>query len=147
VFDGCLLIVAGAIANRHLRGLPESITCIGGGYISLELGQMFSRFGSQVTIVERGPRLLSRYEPEISHSFVEVLRNEGIQVLTNAHQTCASDARQVTMTVEAGGRQRDLKAVRLLIATGRRPNTAVPRLLRNSYAAASSCTDRCRKDT
>ncbi len=114
-----------SLEDMELKELPESIICIGGGYISLELGQMFSRFGSQVTIVERGPRLLSRYEPEIGDSVAEVLRNEGIQVLTNARiKHVQGDATQVTVTVEIGGRQRDLKAARLLIATGRRPNTA-----------------------
>ncbi len=111
--------------DMELKKLPESIICIGGGYISLELGQMFSRFGSQVTIVERGPHLLSQYEPEISDSVAEVLRDEGIQVLTNARiKHVRGDPTQVAVTVEAGGCQRDLKATRLLIATGRRPNTA-----------------------
>jgi len=111
--------------DMELKELPESIICVGGGYISLELGQMFSRFGSQVTIMERGPHLLSQYEPDISDSVAVVLRDEGLQVLTNARiKYVQGDSTQVTVTVEVGGRQRDLKATRLLIATGRSPNTS-----------------------
>ena len=68
-------------AGRHGQCTKHIMECeqakaviIGGGYIALELGQMFSRFGARVTIVERGDRLLSGYEPEISESIAEVLR-------------------------------------------------------------------------
>lgn len=108
----------------ELKQLPESVICLGGGYISLELGQMFSRFGSAVTLLERGPRVLSQYEPEISDSVTAVLRKEGINVIPNARiRHVQGDANQVTVTIEVNGHQRDLKAVRLLVATGRRPNT------------------------
>lgn len=108
----------------ELKELPESVICIGGGYISLELGQMFSRFGAAVTIIERGERLLSRYEPEISESVTDVFREEGINIVSNARiERVQADSSRVTVTVEVGGRQGDLKAARLLVATGRQPNT------------------------
>lgn len=118
-----------SLEDMELKYLPDSIICIGGGYISLELGQMFSRFGTNVTIVERGPRLLARYEPEISDSVADVFREEGIQVLTDAQiHFVQGDAQQVTVTVELDGQQCELKAACLLVATGRRPNTPDLRL-------------------
>src|SRR5207248_10581243 len=57
----------------ELTTLPASLIVIGGGYIAVELGQMFSRFGSRVTILERGERLLSAYEPEIGLALSEIL--------------------------------------------------------------------------
>lgn len=108
----------------ELTELPQSLICIGGGYISLELGQMFARLGSKVTILERGPRILARYEPEISDSVRRVLAEEGIDVLTNARVTAVEgDLRQVTAALVVDGRQRQLRAARLLVATGRKPNT------------------------
>jgi Pyruvate/2-oxoglutarate dehydrogenase complex, dihydrolipoamide dehydrogenase (E3) component, and related enzymes len=110
--------------DMELKELPESLICIGGGYISLELGQMFSRFGSAVTVVERGSRLLSQYEPEIGESVTDVFRVEGINLVFNARiKHVQGNTSQVTVTVEVGGRERELKAARLLVATGRQPNT------------------------
>jgi mercuric reductase len=108
----------------EMTELPESLICIGGGYISLELGQLFARLGSKVTILERGPRVLARYEPEISDSVRKVFQEEGITVVTNARVTAVQgDERRVSVTVVAGDRQRQLSAARLLVATGRQPNT------------------------
>jgi len=65
-----------------LRRLPRSLLIVGGGYIALELGQMFSRFGAEVTILERSPQLLAHgYEPEVGRSIGEVFAQEGIQVV------------------------------------------------------------------
>jgi mercuric reductase len=108
----------------ELKGLPESIVIIGGGYIAMELGQMFARFGTQVTILERGERILSGNEPEISESVAESLRDEGIAIHTGAKVVrTAGDEKQVSVFVQTGGRQREFKATRLLVAIGRKPNT------------------------
>lgn len=110
--------------DMELRDLPDSLVILGGGYIALELGQMFSRFGTKVTIVQRGERILSNYEPEISESVSEVFREEGIDIITNAKVSrVQGDEREVRLTFQVQGRQRELKAARLLVATGRRPNT------------------------
>ncbi len=109
----------------ELTELPESLICVGGGYISLELGQMFARLGSTVTILERGPRILGRYEPEIGDSVRQTFTEEGIAVVANARVIAVQgDRHQVRMTVRADGRQQQLTAARLLVATGRHPNTA-----------------------
>lgn len=109
----------------ELRELPQSLLVIGGGYIALELGQMFSRLGSAVTILERGPKLLARgYEPEVGGSISEVFAQEGVQVLLNATaQSVRQDGDEVVTTVRMAGGERALRSHRLLVATGRRPNT------------------------
>jgi mercuric reductase len=71
--------------SMELRDLPTSVLIIGGGYIALELGQMFSRFGTAVTILERSGQLLGRgYEPEVGRTIAETFAEEGIQVVLNA---------------------------------------------------------------
>lgn len=113
-----------SMEDMELKELPESLIIMGGGYIAMELGQMFSRFGTEVKILERGERVLSAYEPEISQSVMEVFRSEGITVHVNAKASrIQGDEKQVTMTALVGGRQIEVKAAKLLVATGRIPNT------------------------
>ena len=109
----------------ELRELPKSLLVIGGGYIALELGQMFSRLGTVVTILERNAQVLAHgYEREVGSSIGEVFAQEGIQVLFNATpQSTRQDGSEVVTTVTVGGRERQLRSERLLVATGRRPNT------------------------
>lgn len=108
----------------ELTELPTSLIIIGGGYIALELGQMFSRFGTRVTILERGEQILSAYEPEIAQSVVEVFREEGIAIHTKTTVSrVQGDERQVVVTLQVDERQKALKAAKLLVATGRKPNT------------------------
>jgi mercuric reductase len=110
--------------DMELKEVPASLLIIGGGYIALELGQMFARFGTQVTILQRGERILSHHEPEIAQSVTEVFRQEGIRIITNARVTgVRGDGRAVRVTMQIQGRQRELAAERLLVATGRKPNT------------------------
>src|SRR6266566_1400805 len=70
--------------EEELTELPRSLLILGGGYIALELGQMFARFGSEVTIVTRGSSILTGYEPEIADALTEILREEGLQIVTGA---------------------------------------------------------------
>ena len=108
----------------ELTELPASLIILGGGYIALELGQMFSRFGTSVTMLARGERILSAYEPEIAQSVAEVFREEGIAIYTKATVSRVDgDERQVVVTLQVDGRQKELKAAKLLVATGRKPNT------------------------
>ncbi len=113
-----------SLEDMELKELPEPLIISGGGYIALELGQMFSRFGTEVTILERGQRVLSAYEPEIAQSVVAVFREEGITLHTHASiSQVQGDTKQVVVFASVNGRQRELKAAKLLVATGRRPNT------------------------
>jgi mercuric reductase len=109
----------------EMRQLPKSLLIVGGGYIALELGQMFSRLGTEVTILERNPQLLAHgYEPAVGRSFGDILAQEGIQVVFNASaKTVRRDGADVVTTAVVGGRERQYRTEKLLIATGRRPNT------------------------
>jgi mercuric reductase len=109
----------------ELRELPASLIIIGGGYIALELGQMFARFGSKVTILERGKQLLAHgYEPQLGRAIGRVFEDEGITVVTNAAiATVREEKGGVVAVTHLAGAEREFRAARLLIATGRRPNT------------------------
>ena len=117
-----LLTVDEAVELRHL---PGSLLIIGGGYIALELGQMFSRFGTAVTMLERGPQLLGRgYEPEVGRSIGEVFAQEGLQVILNATaKAVRRDGSEVVTKAIVAGRDREYRTERVLVATGRRPNS------------------------
>lgn len=109
----------------ELKELPRSLLIVGGGYIALELGQMFRRFGSAVTILERSRGLLSDgYEPEVGPAVHKLLVDEGIEVLTRATvRAVRMDGETVVASVLDEGHLRELRADRLLVATGRRPNS------------------------
>jgi mercuric reductase len=109
----------------ELRELPKSLLIVGGGYIALELGQVFSRFGTDVTILDRNAQLLARgYEPEVGRSIGEVFAQEGIQVVFNATaKTVRLDGSDIVTTAVVAGRERQYRTDRLLVATGRRFNT------------------------
>ncbi|MCA1598753.1 MAG: NAD(P)/FAD-dependent oxidoreductase, partial [Chloroflexi bacterium] len=111
--------------DLELTALPESLVVIGGGYIAVELGQMFSRFGTKVTLLERGARLLSAYEPEIGLALGDILRAEGLDVRTGARVVRVQpDHAGVVITAEIDGREQEVAAARVLVTTGRQPNTA-----------------------
>jgi len=102
---------------------PVRIAVLGGGYVAVELAQMFARLGSRVTMVARS-ELLSGYEPELGRILTDVFQAEGIEVLTGARvNQVRGDARGVELAIEQGGAGRDVQAARLLVATGRTPNT------------------------
>jgi mercuric reductase len=109
----------------ELTHCPTSLLIVGGGYIALELGQMFRRFRAEVTILQRSEQLLAHgYEPEIGQVMAEIFREEGIQVVTSASVLRVHHERDaVVATVDGAGGARQFRAERLLVATGRRPNT------------------------
>jgi mercuric reductase len=111
--------------DLELTELPESLVLLGGGYIAVELGQMFSRFGSKVTILERSERLLSAYEPEIGLALGEILQDEGLDVRTGAQATRARRGGPgVVVTAVIAGQEQEFASARVLLATGRGPNTS-----------------------
>lgn len=112
--------------DLELTERPESLVIIGGGYIALELGQLFARLGSEVTILERSETILKDYEPEVSETLLDLLRDEGLRIVTHARvRQVAGDAQQVTVTTDVRGQRRQFVASRLLIAASRAPNTAL----------------------
>jgi mercuric reductase len=110
--------------GTELREQPRSLLILGGGYIALELGQMFARFGSEVTLVMRGSRILSGYEPEIAGALTQILQEEGLRIVTGAQvRGVERSGEEVTLSIQRHGSQQTLSAERLLVSTGRRPNT------------------------
>ena len=110
--------------EMELTEQPRSLVIIGGGYIALELAQMFQRFGTKVTLLQRSDRILSDYEPEVSIAVHEALAEEGMDIRTGTKiRGVRTEAGGVTVVVETAGRESSVHAERLLVATGRVPNT------------------------
>jgi pyruvate/2-oxoglutarate dehydrogenase complex dihydrolipoamide dehydrogenase (E3) component len=104
--------------------LPRHLVVLGGSYIGLEFGQMYRRFGSEVTIVELGPRLIAREDEDVSKEVAAFLGREGIEVRTNAN--CLKVARKeggIALQVSCDQGPIEVLGSHLLLATGRRPNT------------------------
>ncbi|MGH7507763.1 MAG: mercuric reductase [Longimicrobiales bacterium] len=105
----------------ELDTLPAHLLVIGGGYIGCEFGQMFRRFGSDVTIVDHNAHLLSREDLEVSGAIEEVFRNEGVALRLGAAATSVRcDGARVGLTLASG---EVLEGSHLLVAVGRQPNT------------------------
>ncbi|GHO88537.1 mercuric reductase [Dictyobacter formicarum] len=104
---------------------PEHLLITGGGYIGLEFGQMFRRFGSQVTIIQSRPRLLMNEDEDVSNEITKILREEGITVLTETtpQQIEPLDGGRMRLTVRTPQGEQQLTGSHLLAATGRIPNT------------------------
>jgi mercuric reductase len=121
------LAAAGYVTSTEVLRLdhvPKSVAVIGSGYIALELGQMLRRLGAAVTLMQRSPRLLKAYEPEVGEVMAGVLADEGIEVLTGVRYLGVdggAGGRRVHL--ELGGTRRVVEAAEVLVATGRRPNT------------------------
>jgi pyruvate/2-oxoglutarate dehydrogenase complex dihydrolipoamide dehydrogenase (E3) component len=108
----------------QLDTLPQHLLIVGGSYIGLEFGQMFRRFGSEVTIIEMGPRLIQREDEEISTLIQDVLTGEGIGVRVNAQ--CIQVSRRgdnIAAHVDCTEGSPSVEGTHLLLAVGRRPNT------------------------
>jgi pyruvate/2-oxoglutarate dehydrogenase complex dihydrolipoamide dehydrogenase (E3) component len=104
--------------------LPEHLVIVGGSYIGLEFGQMYRRFGSEVTIVEMGPRLLGREDEDVSGEMRKILELEGIQFRLNAK--CISLARRaggIAVILECNEDPKEISGTHVLLAVGRTPNT------------------------
>ncbi|HXF85350.1 MAG TPA: mercury(II) reductase [Anaerolineales bacterium] len=111
--------------DMELTELPDSMIIVGGGYIALELGQMFHRFGTNVTILERSAVILPRYEPEVSDVLAFILRKEGVKIVTDAQvgRVSQKSRNEIEVMANVNGKPQTFTAQKLLIATGREPNT------------------------
>lgn len=108
----------------ELKVIPEHLVIVGGGYIGLEFGQMFRRFGSKVTILEKGEKLLQKEDGDISDLLEEIMKDSGVAV--NLQSNCIgaiknNDSIEVSYSCEDNTQK--LKASHFLLATGRTPNT------------------------
>ncbi len=104
--------------------LPEHLMIIGGSYIGLEFGQMYRRFGSEVTVIERGPHLISREDEDVSVAIAEILEKEGIDIRFNVQvDRVEKRGGQVVAHLSGEGGETEVTGSHLLLAVGRRPNT------------------------
>ncbi len=109
----------------NLERLPEHLVVVGGGYVGLEFAQAMRRFGSRVTIIQRGKQLLEREDADIAAAVEDLMRDDGIEVFLEAEMldVAGRSGSGVKIRVRAGGSERTLEASDILVATGRTPNT------------------------
>jgi pyruvate/2-oxoglutarate dehydrogenase complex dihydrolipoamide dehydrogenase (E3) component len=113
------------VSILELDTLPEHLVIVGGSYIALEFAQMYRRFGAKVTVVEKGPRLTSREDKDVSESVKTILENEGIDIVVDAADIRIAkrdnSLEGFELTPRAGAAP--IAGSHLLLAVGRRPNT------------------------
>jgi pyruvate/2-oxoglutarate dehydrogenase complex dihydrolipoamide dehydrogenase (E3) component len=112
------------ISIMELDVLPDNLLILGGGYIGLELGQLFRRLGSRVTIVQSASQLLRREDPDIAQEITKILRQDGIEVILEAQAARVLKAGEsIELSVESKSNATTLVGSHLLVATGRVPNS------------------------
>ncbi len=109
----------------ELDRVPEHMIVLGGGYVGLEFAQAYRRFGSRITVVERGPHLLSHEDPDVADAMLRLLTDEGVEVLLGT-ETLQIDGRKgdLRVVVRTHAGERRIAASDLLAALGRTPNTS-----------------------
>jgi pyruvate/2-oxoglutarate dehydrogenase complex dihydrolipoamide dehydrogenase (E3) component len=113
------------IEALELDRLPGHLIVLGGGYVGLELAQAYRRFGSRVTLIQDGPQLLGREDPDIAAEVRSILEAEGVEVLLSAEveQVEGRSGELVRARVRTPEEERRIEGTDLLVATGRTPNT------------------------
>ncbi|MFL6415929.1 MAG: mercuric reductase [Bryobacteraceae bacterium] len=109
------------VSLMELDAVPEHLIILGGGYLAVEFGQMFRRFGSEVTILQRGAHLLEHEDDDVSDGLAEILRQDGIQILTESEADAVSGSKGKVLVRAKGGEQ--IEGSHVLVAVGRKPNT------------------------
>src|SRR5262245_33864927 len=122
------LAIAGPMTHVEaldLERLPGHLVILGGGYVGLEFAQAMRRFGSRVTIIQRGPRLLVREDPDVADALRELLTAEGSEVWLQSEVVSVTgrSGSGVSLRVRSSSIERTLEASDLLVAVGRTPNT------------------------
>lgn len=109
----------------ELTEVPEHLVVLGGGYIGMEFGQAFRRFGADVTVIEAAPQIVTREDEDVAESVVEILEAEGITVHTNSKATAVSQdpGGVIHITLDTPDGSAQVTGSHLLVAVGRRPNT------------------------
>lgn len=108
----------------HLKKLPEHLVIIGGGYIGLEFGQMFSRFGSKVTILESGQTLMPHEDEDVCVEMSNIFKEEGIKVFTSAEVVSLKQSKNnKRVTLKIKEKEKQITCSHILIAVGRKPQT------------------------
>jgi pyruvate/2-oxoglutarate dehydrogenase complex dihydrolipoamide dehydrogenase (E3) component len=109
----------------ELDEVPEHLLILGGGYVGLEFAQMFRRFGSEVTVVQRDKQLLTREDADVAEAVAEILRQDGVEVLleTQAQRAEQTEDGKIRLTISTPEGESALEGSHLLAAAGRPPNT------------------------
>jgi len=108
----------------ELDEVPEHLLVMGGGYIGIEFGQMFRRFGSRVTIVQSGEQLLKGEDPDIAQEVEKILKQDGVKILLKTKaESVSRKGKKINLKVRAEKNSRSLQGSHLLVAVGRTPNT------------------------
>jgi pyruvate/2-oxoglutarate dehydrogenase complex dihydrolipoamide dehydrogenase (E3) component len=114
------------IEALELDYLPPHLIVVGGGYVGLELAQTYHRFGSRVTVIQSGPQLMSREDPDVADEMQRILCDEGIQILVAAEtlHVQGRSGEKVSVTVRTTSGEQKIEGSDILLASGRIPNTA-----------------------
>ncbi len=109
----------------ELDKVPDHLLVIGGNYIGLEFGQMFRRFGSKVTLLEKGPRIVAREDEDISVELTHILEEEKIKILTGSQAVKfkKTGKENISAAINTDGKAHKIKCSHVLVAVGRAPNT------------------------
>lgn len=108
-----------------LQEVPKKLTVIGAGFIAMELGQLFHSLGSEVTLMQRNPRFLKNYDPEIAEAVKKTLIEQNIRTITNAvFERVEQDGTVKRIFYNVNGESKTIESNQILVATGRVPNTA-----------------------
>jgi len=113
------------IEALELDEIPEHLLVVGGGYVGVEMSQAMRRFGSEVTMIDRNARLMSKEDPDVCDALRSLLTDEGVDILLNARikKVSGKSGDSVSVVVEQNGIEKVLKGSHVLVATGRNPNT------------------------
>ena len=108
----------------EVHEIPEHLLILGAGYVGLEFGQMFRRFGSEVTVIDLSERVLPHEDIDVSDALREILEKEGMRFVLGARANRVAEVgKQINLFIESGGREDSVSGTHLLVAVGRRPNT------------------------
>jgi pyruvate/2-oxoglutarate dehydrogenase complex dihydrolipoamide dehydrogenase (E3) component len=114
------------IEALELDYLPSHLVVLGGGYVGLEMAQAYRRFGSRVTIIESGPQLMTREDPDVADEMQRILGDEGIQILVTSEtlNVTGRSGQEVSLSVRTQSGEQKIEGSDILVAAGRVPNTA-----------------------